>query len=180
MNQYLRYANTSLVPYGEEHYEKSVEWLNDPNVYKLFGITRRITRQSHAEWVKSLNNTYMWAIYDVKHYKYCGNLLLFYNPIHRSAFFQIYLGDPQSRGKGLGESALIAMINYAFENLNFHRIWLQVFPDNKKAIRLYEKLGFIYEGIERESHYSEKKFKNQLRYSILKSEWNFGNEMIKG
>lgn len=180
MNQYLQYANARLVSYKEEHYERSVEWLNNSNVNESFGLTRKVTIESHGNWIKSLKDTYIWAIYDAKQDKYCGNLLLFLNHTHQSAFFQIYLGDSKSRGQGLGESSLIAMINHAFEKLNLHRIWLQVFPDNEKAIRLYEKLGFVYEGVERESHYDQKIFKNQLRYSILKSEWVVEKEVLEG
>lgn len=173
MTIFLKHGNSHLVPYREEHFEKTVAWLNSPEVYKPFGLTNRVTIESHIEWVKSLKNTYFWAIYEVESQTYCGNLLLTINLANHSAFFQIYLGNTLYRGKKIGESSLIAMINYAFEELDLHRIWLHVFPENKGAIRLYEKLGFVYEGMERESHYNKLIFKNQLRYSILRSEWLF-------
>ncbi|WP_100401667.1 GNAT family N-acetyltransferase [Bacillus sp. FJAT-42315] len=176
MNNCLVYKSSKLVPYTDNHHLKTVEWLNKPEVYESFGLTKKITIDSHSEWINSLRNTYIWAVYSTDNDIHCGNLLLFYNPLHHSAFFQIYLGEPKSRGKKLGYYSLIAVLEYAFETLKLNRIWLQVFPDNKNAINLYEKLGFVREGVERESHYSNSLFKDQLRYSILKREWMIRKE----
>lgn len=172
----LKYKNSLLLPYRKEHFSKTILWLNTPEVYQKFGITKRITRESHEKWFKSLEDTYIWAIHDIDSRIYCGNILLFVNENHNSAFFQIYLGDTRFRGKRIGESSLIAMINYAFHELKLHRISLQVFADNQVAIHLYEKLGFVYEGIEREAHYSNTVYKSQLRYSLLQDEWVFESE----
>jgi len=38
------------------------------------------------------------------------------------------------------------LLYYAFTELNLHRIDLDVFEFNRRAIRSYEKAGFKYEG----------------------------------
>lgn len=171
MNKYLSYKNARLLPYTEEHYIKTIEWLNDPKIYESFGLTKRLTLESHRRWITSLKDASIWAIYDSDLDIHCGNILLFCNLVHHSAFFQVYLGESKSRGKNLGFASLTAVINHAFQSLNINRIWLQVFPDNIRAITLYEKLGFVLEGVERESHFNNLSFKDQLRYSLLKREW---------
>jgi RimJ/RimL family protein N-acetyltransferase len=120
--------------------------------------------------MESLEDTLIWAILDPSH-TYCGNILLFLNTAHHSAFFQLYIGRADGRGKGIGYSALMSVVQYAFECLKLNRIWLQVLPDNTAAIRLYKKLGFVQEGIERQSNFFEGQFRDQLRFSLLKEEW---------
>lgn len=161
-----------FLPYTKEHDEKTVQWLNDPSVAEGFGLTKQITVASHRKWIEKQTHYYIWAVYDELDHR--GNVALTHNPHHYSAYFQMYIGDPEARGKGLGYSALLFAIKYAFEVLQVHRLWLHVFPDNESAIHLYEKVGFQQEGIEREAHYFNGKFRDQVIYSILKQEWEKG------
>ncbi len=170
MDMCLFHKNCRLIPYSESHFEQTVKWLNDPFVFMSFGLTKKVTLESHRLWLNSLENTIIWAIYDTCH-SYCGNILLFLNPNHHSAFFQLYIGRKDVRRKGIGFSALISVIDYAFDCLKMNRIWLQVFPDNTDAINLYKKVGFVQEGLERQSNYYDGQFRDQLRFSLLKEEW---------
>jgi diamine N-acetyltransferase len=51
------------------------------------------------------------------------------------------------KGKGFGKDSLILVKKYCFENLNAHRIWLDVYEDNFRAIQLYKSQGFSIDGI---------------------------------
>ena len=44
--------------------------------------------------------------------------------------------------KGYGTEAVSAMVRYGMDTLDLHRVFLKVFPDNARAIRVYEKCGF--------------------------------------
>lgn len=44
--------------------------------------------------------------------------------------------------RGYGTEAVRAMVDYGMDALGFHRIFLKVFPDNARAIHVYEKCGF--------------------------------------
>lgn len=57
------------------------------------------------------------------------------------------MDSSESRGRGLGEAASRAMIRDAFDNLDLWRIHLKVLTENSGAIRLYERLGFVWEGV---------------------------------
>ncbi|WZL72556.1 GNAT family protein [Clostridiaceae bacterium 35-E11] len=56
----------------------------------------------------------------------------------------------KEKGKGYGRQAIKLIKKLCFERLDCHRLWLDVFDENKKAIYLYETEGFIYEGTLRE------------------------------
>jgi RimJ/RimL family protein N-acetyltransferase len=55
------------------------------------------------------------------------------------------------KGKGIGSDAVMLIKKYCFELLNAHRIWLDVFEENNRAIRLYKAQGFKTEGLLREA-----------------------------
>ena len=74
------------------------------------------------------------------------------------------------QGKGYGYYIFDKFIDYLFDRCDLNKISLEVLKINQKAIRLYEKLGFIYEGEKREEVLKEGKFIDSLIYSILRSE----------
>ena len=69
---------------------------------------------------------------------------------HGSTGLGIGLGDPASWGKGYGRDAMKLLLNFAFNEMNMHRVGLTVFAYNERARTLYEKLGFVLEGTQRE------------------------------
>jgi RimJ/RimL family protein N-acetyltransferase len=60
----------------------------------------------------------------------------------------------QVRGRGWGRQMLQAAIDHA-RGVRIHKIELEVWPDNARAIALYERFGFEVEGIRRD-HYRRK------------------------
>ena len=44
--------------------------------------------------------------------------------------------------RGYGTEAVRAMVDYGRDELGLSRVFLKVFPDNARAIRVYEKCGF--------------------------------------
>ena len=83
----------------------------------------------------------------------------------------IGIGDQSNRGKGYGSEAMRLIIDYAFFELNLHRIQLTVFDYNQQAIALYERLGFQREGVFREFGQRDGKRYDMYLYGILYEEW---------
>ena len=50
------------------------------------------------------------------------------------------------RGEGLGAAALDLALGFGFDVLAAARVWLDVLPDNSRALRLYERAGFADDG----------------------------------
>ena len=65
---------------------------------------------------------------------------------HGDSLVAIALGERADWGKGYGTDAMRIMLRYAFNELNLRRVGLIVFEYNPRAIRSYEKLGFVQEG----------------------------------
>jgi RimJ/RimL family protein N-acetyltransferase len=70
---------------------------------------------------------------------------------HRTAEHNIVIGEKCARGKGYGTEATVLLLDYAFNVLGLHNVWLRVFANNPAGIRAYEKAGFHHIGRRRES-----------------------------
>jgi [ribosomal protein S5]-alanine N-acetyltransferase len=89
----------------------------------------------------------------------------------RAGEFGIVIGSPECRGRGYGTEATRLTLRYAFETLNLNRVELGVFAFNAAAIRVYEKLGFILEGVLREERFINGRYVDAPVYSILAREY---------
>jgi RimJ/RimL family protein N-acetyltransferase len=166
----LKAASVVLAPYAREHDGQTVRWLSTEELRSAFGITQQVTLESHRRWIDAAKDTVAWAI-TTPQLGHCGNTLLHCNPRHRSAYFQIYLGNPAARGQGIGTAALQVVLKHAFTVLSLHRVWLHTLAGNESAERLYRAAGFVEEGVERESILRLDRFDSQRRWSILAPEW---------
>lgn len=93
------------------------------------------------------------------------------NLTNQSAVLHIMIGDKANHGKGIGTFAVGEMLKHAFLNLNLHRVELSVLSSNVIAQKLYEKCGFIREGVKRKAVYKEGKFIDMYIYSILREDY---------
>lgn len=90
---------------------------------------------------------------------------------HRNAWLAIGIGEMAFRGRGYGSEAMRLGLDFAFRELNLHRIQLTVFSYNRPAIHLYEKLGFQREGVYRQYMERDGQRFDMYLYGILRPEW---------
>jgi N-acetyl sugar amidotransferase len=120
-------------------------WLNDPEVNQYLE-----TRKSTIEELKSYihkqiedPNSIFVGIFDSHNDVHIGNIKL--EPINwneKTAVLGILIGNKYYWGKGIGTEATSIFVDYAFTSLKLNAIKLGVIPENKGAIKVYEKVGF--------------------------------------
>ena len=74
-------------------------------------------------------------------------------------------------GQGLGRQVLIELLAIAFGQFHAHRLFLDVFDDNPRAIHLYRSLGFVEEGLMREAAFSSGSYRSLRLLSMLDREY---------
>lgn len=84
---------------------------------------------------------------------------------------KVLLGDTSIRGKGIGQKMVTAILEIAFNDLSLHRVSLGVFDFNESAIRSYEKVGFVKEGLLRDVRKVDDEYWSLWEMSILEDEW---------
>jgi RimJ/RimL family protein N-acetyltransferase len=90
---------------------------------------------------------------------------------HRNSWLAIGIGERGYWGRGYGYEAMGLVLDFAFKELNLHRIQLTVYTYNERAIRMYEKLGFQREGSYREFLLRDGQYYDMLLYGLLSHEW---------
>ena len=89
----------------------------------------------------------------------------------------IYVGadlHPNYWGKKFAYQAYKIFLHFLFKEYKLHKISLEVLSTNYRAINLYKKLGFIYDGVKRQEIKKNNTYIDSEIYSILKQEY-YGN-----
>ena len=114
-----------------------------------------------------------------KHFLICNSkdeiigevLLMDIDNEYKSCTYRIAIFSKDNFNKGIGYKATKEVLKYAFKSLNLHRVELEVFDYNPRAKAMYEKCGFIQEGIKRDALFLNDKFYNVFIMSILSHEF---------
>jgi RimJ/RimL family protein N-acetyltransferase len=103
-----------------------------------------------------------------------GELHMHALPLHKQHHRNTEIGIdilPPYQGKGYGSEAILWVVDYAFRRAGLHRVKVRAFSYNEGAIRLYERLGFVVEGRERESVWHEGQWWDVVTLGMLEAEW---------
>ncbi|AVR00352.1 hypothetical protein OBCHQ24_15525 [Oceanobacillus iheyensis] len=151
-----------------------LDWVNNPELKYLTGTVYPISEIEHEKWfenklMEKVNKAF--GIED-KNTRDLIGVIGFTNTdlINRSTELYVYIGDNNYWGKGLGTDAVKSIVKFTFDELNLHRISLVVFSYNTRAIKAYEKVGFIKEGIMRDGVYKAGKYHDKVIMAIIKEE----------
>ncbi|WP_195573844.1 GNAT family N-acetyltransferase [Paenibacillus sp. 1001270B_150601_E10] len=91
--------------------------------------------------------------------------------MNRSAGLRIAINGGSHQGKGFGSEAIRLMLDYAFGICNLHRVELNVYAYNERAIHVYQKIGFKQEGIQRDALFYNHRYYNSIIMSMLEDEY---------
>ncbi len=155
-----------------------VEWLNDPDVIKGLQMPHPLGLEDENTWFEAMmkrpmeEHILVIEVKESKGWHMIGNIGFDHvDWLNASAEMGIFIGNKAFWDKGFGTDSVHLMLKYGFESLNFHRIWLRVYATNERAIRCYEKAGFVHEGAFREGEYRHGKYIDVNIMSVLRSEW---------
>lgn len=87
------------------------------------------------------------------------------------ASMAIGIGEAEYRKNGYGSEAIQLLLNYAFNELNLHKVELDVISNNDNAINCYQKNGFEKEGLAKEAILRDNQRFDKLYMGILAKGW---------
>lgn len=167
----LKAKHIYLSPLKCEDVPLFFEWINNRQLVLFNSPYRPVHDSQHREWfdqIQKRNDTEIFGIRLIENDELIGSCQLHnIQWIHRAAELQIRIGNERQQGKGLGMEAMKLLLYFAFHDLNLHRVNLHVFETNATAIQLYEKVGFMREGLMREAGYIDGKRVNVVSMGIL-------------
>ena len=127
-------------------------WLRDPQINQyLLKPNRESTLQDIKGYVQTLRDSgcdYFLAILLKEQQRHIGNVRLGpFDVASGTCQFSMMIGDAEWHGKGLGTEVVEAAVKLCFTTLHFRKIFLEVVDENTAAIKVYEKNGFLTEGV---------------------------------
>jgi len=151
---------------------------NDMEVRRFLASPLPLSREEEEQWIRSTwerrrtGADYIFGIEYKKTRQLIGTCGLHHvNPIHRRAELGIAIWNKQYWGQGLGTEALHLLLNYGFNILNLHSIYLTVIDFNVRAQRAYEKVGFRQAGRHRQAIFRDGAYHDLLIYNLLAEEY---------
>ena len=150
-------------------------WRNIPEFRKHFREVRELSLTDQEAWFDSLQKTkhinYMFTIVDLDSKKPIGAAgLLYINWIIRSADFSFYIGDENKYigDDGVANEAAKLLIDYGFNNLNLHKIWMELYEFDKQKIEFFtKKFNFEQDAILRDNCFENGKYHNSFILSLI-------------
>lgn len=153
-------------------------WLNDTEVRAGISMYLPFNMDEEIKWYEGMlerpleERTFAVDIPNGDDWLLIGSTSFFaFNWRNRSAEYGIMIGEKNVWNRGYGTEITRLMLQHGFETLNLHRVMLRVFANNHKAIRTYEKAGFVLEGTLREDEWVEGRYINTYLMSVLRPEW---------
>ena len=152
-------------------------WRNDPEIVDLLGanflfIAQEIDNRWYDAYLAARDRNVRLAIVEPEQGRIIGCVYLTdIHRINRCAEFAILIGDKTYWSKGCGFEATRLILAHAFDDLNLNRIYLTVLAENTRAIRLYEKVGFRREGLQREAVFKQGRYRDVVLMAITAPEY---------
>ena len=91
--------------------------------------------------------------------------------VDRLALISGVIGEVDLWGRGIMVEAAKLLIEYGFNELNFHKINAELLSSDKRSLRVAEKLGFEIEAIFKEQVYIDGQYQDIEKLSLFKRDW---------
>ncbi|CAL9295732.1 GNAT family N-acetyltransferase [Streptomyces sp. SudanB91_2054] len=166
---------TVLRPFTEADAARMGEIVGDPEVRRFTGSPgHELTPELLRSWYGSRSaqpDRLDLAVTDPADGEVLGEVVLHaWVPEGRSCTFRTLIGA-RGRGRGIGTEATRLIVGYAFEELGLHRVQLDAYAFNDRALRVYEKVGFVREGVRREVERRDGVWVDEVLMAVLDHEW---------
>lgn len=165
-----------LSPLKVEDSPTLFEWINRRDLVLFNSGYKPIHEGNHHLWFDSVtqkNDLFIFAIRKVENNELIGSCQLNnINWVNRNAELQIRIAADDNRNKGFGADALSLLLKFGFNDLNLNKIYLNVFATNLRAVRAYERAGFINEGNFKQQAYIDGSYVDVVFMGILKKDYD--------
>ncbi|HDR6634956.1 TPA: GNAT family N-acetyltransferase [Bacillus cereus] len=144
-----------LESFQKSDFKQLINWINSEEFLIQWSgnaFTFPLDEQQLEKYIESAN-TLAFKVVDEETSDVIGHISLGQiDNINKSARIgKVLVGNTKMRGRSIGKHMMKAVLHIAFDELKLHRVTLGVYDFNTSAISCYEKIGFVKEGLLRES-----------------------------
>lgn len=156
-------------------------WRNKLHVRKTTREYRLLDMINQKKWFETIHNNYppreiMFGVLNKKNKLIGVTGLTYIDWKNRHSEVSIYLSTENWQISNEGRDTLKIIIKYGFEELNLHRLWVEIFSLVKENVKLFEQMKFVKEGTSREKLWRNGKWYDSFIYSKLSTEYINGKK----
>ena len=147
---------------------------HDEEITHFTGTHAEFTREQIEQWCSSRSeqtDRLDLAVTDPDSGDWLGEVVVNeWDPDNRSCSFRIALGS-SARNRGVGTEATRLIVEHVFDTIDdppVNRISLEVYDFNPRGLAVYEKVGFVREGVLRDALHWHGEFHDAIVMSILR------------
>lgn len=149
------------------------EWMKDPRINCFFRfdaeqVTPRMVCTFVQQAQETKENLHLACVNDAD--EYLGTISLKHIDFRDATAEYAVSFRAAAQGTGAAAFATRSILRIAFEELGLEKVYLNVLTDNTRAIRFYEKLGFVREGLSRSAIVVKGERKDLCWYGMLKGD----------
>ncbi len=149
-------------------------WFNEPRIMFQCGFTQPTDEEIERGIILKNNeseDSVWFTVTDLE-----GNIagetgLLRMWPAWHCTDLSVIIPDPAAQSKGYGTEAVDLMLGLAFGEYDMNRVAIGVVGQNTDALRFYERIGFIKEGVQEQGYFYNNEYSDFIMMRILRSEW---------
>jgi len=153
-----------------------VDWLNDPEVNQFLETRYEVQTMDsvyeYAERMIAKEDELFFAICLKENDKHIGNIKLGpINPIHKFAEVSLFIGEKNQWGKGLATVVISILSDYAFSDLNLHKLTAGCYANNIGSAKAFLKAGYKQEGALMNQWIVNGKCQDELLFGYWIEDW---------
>ncbi len=154
----------------ESDLETVLRWRNHPAVRKCMLSQHEISMAEHRGWFERSAKYGTRALLVVEEDGLMMGCVVFSNVSCAGTADWSFYVDPDSFA-GTGRKVCEAALDFAFRELQIHKVSGQVLDFNEASIHTHLRLGFTQEGVLREHHLIDGKHLDLIVFGLLSFEW---------
>lgn len=164
-----------LRPITYEDSELIVKWRNQENVRRYFIYREPFTKEGQDKWMREQVETgkvYQFIVCENHTDRPIGcTYLRDINLVYRKAEYGVFLGEEDTRGKGIGKEILLLTMQFAFEQLHLHKVFARALADNPASIHCFLNSGFCKEATLRDDVYVDGEYRDVVFVGMLEEDY---------
>ena len=166
-------ATVTLRPPDDSDAQRFVDWFADLEVTRY--LLRRtgiglLQEQGHLKKIGESPTDILWML-ETDGRAIGATGIHGIDWVHAHGSTGIVIGDRTAWRKGYASEAMRLRTDYAFRQLNLHKLSSSTFVENEPSRRALLKAGYTEAGVEREHYFREGRWHDQWLGEVLRGEW---------
>jgi RimJ/RimL family protein N-acetyltransferase len=150
-------------------------WINDPEVREHLAARYPFSLRTEHDWVEAHHKVdygnVVFAVETIAENRLLGAIdIRTKEPENRCGELGLMIGDKSAWGQGYGTDMLRTTCRFGFDEMNLHRLELWVEAPNARAQHVYDKVGFVTEGVARQQFYKRGQYVDMVLMGMLRDD----------